>query len=318
MPQPTEPAELITMGECLVELSAPEPIAQATVFTRGFGGDALNLAAMAARLGTRAAFLTAVADDPFGEYLLDGWRQEGVDISLVREVDGFNGLYLMSMLREGDREILYYRQGSAASRMTLAMLPNDALRNVRIFHTSSITQAISKSSRQAVRAAADIVKAAGGLVSFDVNYRRLLWEPAEARAAVEELLPLADFFMSSVPEDTEPLFGMSDPEQVVKHFRNAGVPVVVAKAGADGAWIGWHDEVRHWPPEAPVVVDAIGAGDAFCGAFLHGWMAGMNPADAGLLATVTAGLKVGRGGTAAGLPSKAEVIAALAGRVELS
>ena len=43
------------MGECLVELSAPEPIGQATVFTRGFGGDALNLAAMAARLGTRVA-----------------------------------------------------------------------------------------------------------------------------------------------------------------------------------------------------------------------------------------------------------------------
>ncbi len=318
MPQPTGPAELITMGECLVELSAPEPIGQATVFTRGFGGDALNLAAMAARLGTRAAFLTAVAGDPFRDYLLDGWRGEGVDVSLVRGVEGFNGLYLMSMLQEGEREILYYRQGSAASRMTPAMLPREALRNARVFHTSSITQAISESSREAARTAAETVKAAGGKVSYDVNYRRLLWDPAEARGAVEEMLPLVDFFMPSVPEDTETLFGMSDPREVVAHFREAGVPVVVAKAGPDGAWGGWDNEMRHWPPEAPHVVDAIGAGDAFCGAFLHGWLTGMDLHDAGLLATVTAGLKLGRGGTAAGLPSRAEVVQALAGRVQMS
>ena len=311
------PVDLITMGECMVELSAPEPIRQAPTFTRGFGGDALNLAAMAVRLGSRVSYLTAVADDPFGEYLLDGWREAGVDVSLVRRVEGYNGLYLMSMLQTGEREIIYYRQGSAASQMTPTMLPADALRRARMFHTSSITQAISESSRHAVRSAAETVKAAGGMLSFDVNYRRLLWKPAEARAAVEELLPLVDILMPSVPEDTEPLFGMIDPEEVVAHFRAAGVPVVVAKAGPLGAWGGWDDQVCHWPPEAPRVVDAIGAGDAFCGAFLHGWLNGLDPKDAGLLATVTAGLKVGRGGTAGGLPSKSEVITALAGRVDL-
>lgn len=315
--QPMGPAELITMGECMVELSAPEPIGQAPVFTRGFGGDALNLAAMAARLGTRAAYLTAVADDPFGEYLLEGWRGEGVDVSLVRRVEGYNGLYLMSMLQDGEREILYYRQDSAASKFTPEMLPEEALRGVRVFHTSSITQAISATSRDAVKAAAETVKAAGGKVSFDINYRRLLWDPAEAKEAVEEMLPLVDFFMPSVPEDTEPLFGMIDPEEVVARFREAGVPVVVAKAGPEGAWGGWGNETRHWPPEAPKVVDAIGAGDAFCGAFLHGWLAGMEPGDAGLLATVTAGLKLGRGGTAGGLPSRTEVVAALDGRIEM-
>ena len=305
------------MGECMVELSAPEKISQAPVFNRGFGGDALNLAAMAARLGTRTAYLTAVANDPFGDYLMNSWETAGVDVSLVRQVEGFNGLYLMSMLQHGEREILYYRKDSAASKLTPNMLPKKALSNSRIFHTSSITQAISNSSRLSTLKAASIVKSAGGKVSFDINYRKLLWSPSQARQAVEEILPLVDFFMPSVPEDTEPLFGMDDPEKVVKHFRGLGVPVVVAKAGPKGAWGGWEDNMLHWPSEASTVIDAIGAGDAFCGALLHGYLSGMNLEDAGLLASVTAGLKLGRGGTAGGLPTRAEVIRALKGRLKV-
>jgi 2-dehydro-3-deoxygluconokinase len=305
------------MGECMVELSAPERISQAPVFSRGFGGDALNLAAMAARLGSRTAYLTAVANDPFGEYLMNSWKTVGVDVSLVRRVEGFNGLYLMSMLQDGEREILYYRKDSAASKLTPNMLPQEALSNSRIFHTSSITQAISESSRLAALQAASIVKSAGGKVSFDINYRKLLWNPSQARQAVEEILPLVDFFMPSVPEDTEPLFGMDDPETVVGHFRGLGVPVVIAKAGPKGAWGGWGDHIFHWPSEASTVVDAIGAGDAFCGALLHGCLSGMELKDAGLLASVTAGLKLGRGGTAGGLPTRAEVIKALKGRVKI-
>ena len=317
MSESTATADLITMGECMVELSAREPLRQAPSFTRGFGGDALNLAAMAAQLGTRAAYLTAVADDPFGEYLRDAWRGTGVDVSLVQNVDGYNGLYLMAALQTGEREIIYYREGSAAAQMTPEMLPREALRNVRLFHTSSITQAISESSRRAVRAAIETVKDAGGAVSYDVNYRKLLWEPAAARAAVEEVLPLVDILMPSVPEDTGPLFGLEDPAEVVAYFRAAGVPVVIAKAGPLGAWGGWEDETRHWPPEATEVVDAIGAGDAFCGAFLHGRLAGLGPGDCGVLGSVAAGLSVGQTGTAGGLPSRDAVIAALAGRVAM-
>ena len=79
-----------------------------------------------------------------GEYLMNSWETVGVDVSLVRRVEGFNGLYLMSMLQNGEREILYYRKDSAASKLTPNMLPQEALSNSRIFHTSSITQAISE------------------------------------------------------------------------------------------------------------------------------------------------------------------------------
>ena len=84
------------------------------------------------------------------------------------------------------------------------------------------------------------------------------------------MLPLVDILLPSVPEDTGSLFGLEDPEEVVDYFRAKGVPVVIAKAGPLGAWGSWEDETRHWPPEATEVVDAIGAGDAFCAGMLLG------------------------------------------------
>jgi len=309
--------ELVSMGECMVELFAPQPLADAPSFTKSFGGDTLNLLVMASRLGTAAGYVTYVGDDPFGKYLVTSWRREGVDTSEARTIPGFTGLYVMAQQLEGEREIVYYRTGSAASKLNADRLPLDYLRSARVLHLSGITQAISPSARCATLEAARIAREAGLRVSFDINYRPRLWAARHALEAMDEIIPYVDVLFPSMPEDTRLFLGMDSPEAVAAHFRERGVAIVALKAGDRGAYVAWEGGAQWVPAYRTKVVDATGAGDAFGGAFLHALLHDLDPPDAALVATVAAGLKVERPGAVAGLPTRREVAEALNGRLEL-
>ena len=134
--------DIISLGECMVELHSEEPIARAGSFHKAYGGDALNTLVAAARLGAGTGFVTRVGDDPFAPFLLEAWRAEGIDVSHARLVEGFNGLYFISLLPGGEREFTYYRHGSAASTMTPADLDPAYIGGARVLHVSGISQAI--------------------------------------------------------------------------------------------------------------------------------------------------------------------------------
>jgi len=91
------PLDLIGVGECMVELFAEEPLGQAPVLRRAYGGDVLNALVSATRLGSRTGFVSRVGDDPFGESLRAAWREDGVDVSHAPLVPGENGVYFISV-----------------------------------------------------------------------------------------------------------------------------------------------------------------------------------------------------------------------------
>lgn len=301
--------EIVSIGECMVEFFAEEGLATASTFTRAFAGDALNVLAAAARLGSATGFVTRVGREPFGEYLLRGWRGLGIDVSRVRMVEGFNGIYFISVLPDGGREFTYYRRGSAASTLDPADLDLAYLTSARIVHASGITQAISASCRAAVREAFCAVKAAGGqtLVSFDPNLRARLWPVGEARAALNAVLPYVDILLPSAPEETEQLVGIADPEDVVRHFWGRGVKTVVVKVGPEGCAVGAEGHIASLPAYPVAAVDTTGTGDAFNGAFLHGIVRGMAPIEAARLGNITAALKARGRGAVRSLPARDEV-----------
>ena len=301
--------DIVAIGECMVEFFAEEGLATAPAFIRAFGGDTLNVAAAAARLGSHAGFVTRAADDPFGEYLLQGWRGLGIDVSRVRKVNGFNGIYFISILPGGQREFTYYRKGSAASTLEPADLDLPYLASARVVHASGITQAISASCRAAVREAFCGVKTAGGraLVSFDPNLRTQLWPVAEARAGLDAVLPFVDILLPSAPEETEQLVGIADPEAVVRHFWGRGVKTVVVKNGPGGCVVGAEGRIASLPAYPVNAVDTTGTGDAFNGAFLHGVVQGMGPVEAARLGNITAALKARGRGAVRSLPARDEV-----------
>ena len=294
----------------MVELFADEPLAKARQFYKAYGGDTLNLLVAAARLGSSVGYITRVGDDPFASYLLESWQAEGVDTSQVKVVPGFSGLYFISLLAGGEREFTYYRQGSAASTLSLEDVSASYVGQAKVMHASGITQALSPTCRAAVLAAFKLAKEQGVAVSYDPNLRLRLWSLKEAQAAFEEVLPYLDVVLASAPEETGALFGLEEPEAVVQYLFERGVRIAAVKAGARGCVVGQEGQIQALAAIAPRgVVDSTGAGDAFNGAFLHGLVRGLDVEAAARLGVVTSGLKLGGRGAIESLPNGQDVAA---------
>jgi len=304
--------DIISLGECMVELFSEESIARAGSFRKAVGGDALNTLVAAARLGASTGFVTRVGDDPFAPYLLETWRAEGIDVSHARLVEGFNAVYFISLLPGGEREFTYYRSGSAASTMTPADLDAAYIGGARALHVSGISQGISLSCRETVLAAVRLAREGGVVVSYDPNLRRKLWPSLdEARAAMQEVLPFVDIVFPSAPEEMTDLLDVRSVEEGIERLWQAGVGTVAVKLGGDGCLLGHDGRLVTIPPFVPeAVVDTTGAGDAFDGAFLHGVVSGLSSEEAARLAVVCAGLSLRSRGAIGGLPYREEAYAA--------
>ena len=91
-----EKLDIIAIGESLVELSTDEKLKDAECLHKYYGGDALATAVTAVRLGSKVGFITKLGNDAFKDFLLDAWKNEGLDISQVTFSNERNGLYLIA------------------------------------------------------------------------------------------------------------------------------------------------------------------------------------------------------------------------------
>ncbi|EKV28594.1 2-dehydro-3-deoxygluconate kinase [Caenispirillum salinarum AK4] len=295
---------IVSLGEGLMELNQTRGSDQS--YMPGFGGDTSNTAVAAARQGSKAAFISAVGADTFGDDMLAMWRREGVDTTHVRQVaDAPTGIYFVSHGEEGHR-FAYYRAGSAASRMTPADLPLDAIRSAGIFHCSAISQAISASACDSVFAALEAAREAGVATSYDTNLRLKLWPLARARAIIAGTVPYADILLPGL-DDARLLTGLDDADAVVDLYLEQGVKVIALTMGHEGVLVATPDARRRIPPHRVEAVDATGAGDAFDGCFLARLQLGDDPFAAAEYANTAAALSTTGYGAVAPIPRAEDV-----------
>jgi len=304
--------DVISLGECMVEMFCDGRIKDASLFTKAYGGDTLNTIVAASRLGSKTGFITKVGIDPFSDFLLSNWRSEGIDLSQTKLVPGFNGIYFISLMEKGEREFTYYRPGSAASTLSPEDLDRDYIASAKVLHTSGITQAISKTAKDAALAAFRIAREAGVMTSFDPNLRLKLTPLDQAKKDLMEILQYTDIFLPSSPDETEPLFPRMSDEAIIEFVMAQGVKFVAIKRGADGCVVASEDDVHTLKPELDFeAIDTTGAGDAFNGAFIHGIARGLSAPDAARLGMTMASLKIVGRGAILSLPTKEKVIAVL-------
>ncbi|WXG46713.1 MAG: sugar kinase [Candidatus Atabeyarchaeum deiterrae] len=299
--------DIVSLGEAMVEFFCDGLISKAKVFQKSIGGDTSNTIIAAARLGSKCGYITKVGEDPFTEYLMRKWKSEMIDVSsIIRMANGFNGIYFISLLPEGQREFTYYRTGSAASTITPQDLKQDYIGSARILHTSGISQAISKTSLDTVQEAIHIAKKNGVKVSFDPNYRAKLWTKERALKTYEEILPYVDIALPD--ESYGDLIHQTNPREIIKYFSRFKIPVIALKLGSKGMLLKTlNEEVRSFGILEVNVNDTTGAGDAFNGGFLHGVCEGYSTDDSALLGTITAGLKAKGRGAVESLPPRKDV-----------
>ena len=298
--------DLLCLGEPILEFNQ-QPDGR---YLPGHGGDTSNCAIAAARQGAHVGYLTHVGADAFGRSFIDLWQAEGVDTTTVRAVDsGQTGIYFVTHGLDG-HEFSYFRDGSAASRMTPADLPRAALETAQILHVSGISQAISQSAADTVFAAMDIVRAAGGRVSYDSNLRLKLWPLDRARAIIHAGMAMADIALPGL-EDAEALTGLADPDRIADFYLGLGAAVVALTLGAGGTLVATPEDRKRVPGRPVSVVDATGAGDTFDGAFLARIIAGDDPFTAATYANAAASFAVQGYGAVAPIPRRADVEAVL-------
>jgi sugar/nucleoside kinase (ribokinase family) len=190
--------DLLTVGEPLICLTSAGRLPSSPTLAKSIGGAEANVAIGLARLRLRAAYVSRVGADPFGDEVVRTLRGEGVDVSRVeRSQTRPTGLMVKELRSPDDVRVHYYRQGSAASELDGI---GGGLPPARHVHATGITLALGPGPARAVRELLSAGRAMGASVSFDPNIRLKLWSLDDAVAAIREVLPDVDDLLLSEAE----------------------------------------------------------------------------------------------------------------------
>jgi sugar/nucleoside kinase (ribokinase family) len=307
----TDLFDLITFGEAMVQLNAssPGPLRHVRTFEKHAAGSELNCAIAASRLGLRTAWIGKLGCDEMGEFILATARSEGVDTSaVVRDEDAPTGLFLIQRgypLPDSSSSI-YYRTGSAGSRLLASELDGSLVATGRMLHFSGISLAVSKDLRDSCWAVVDKAAETGSTISFDVNFRRKLWEPSEGLAEIERALSVANIAFCGF-DDAATLFGIDTPEAALDALRSYGPQRVVVTTGAEGALMWSKGRVVEGKARRISVVDPTGAGDALAATVLAGLVHGWSDAKTIDLACTVGSIVCSVAGDFEGVPTKQQL-----------
>ncbi len=269
---PSTPPEVVCVGETMALVTPTDgALSQAHAASLGLAGAESNVTAGLAAAGHRAAWASRLGDDPLGARISAELARRGVELWVELDQDAPTGVMFKDPAAEGS-SVYYYRRGSAASRMATGMLSAERLAGVKIVHTTGITPALSPSTSDMVDRLFDDARAAGALVSFDVNDRRALWSMEDAAATLARLANAADIALVG-RDEAERIWGTSTAEEIRAFLPDCALLVV--KDGDVGATAFDGDGAPVFVPAPAVeVVEPVGAGDAFASGFLAATLEG--------------------------------------------
>jgi len=270
--------DIVTIGESMLRLTPPPPQAleQSPYFEVRVGGSEMNLAITAARMGLHTAWISKLPNNPLGRRVARSAQEHGVNTGqVVWSSEGRVGVYFIESGESPRRRDTYYdRADSTFTTLAPEEVDWAYVRSGRLFHFSGITLALGDLPRRVVRRALEQAAGTDQLVSFDLNYRAKLWSAAEARKAVEAVLPAVDIFCSGL-EDARAVLGVageaSEAAQQLFERYSPQVAIITDEARVAAAFDG---RLHTRTPRPVQVVDRIGAGDAFMGGFLVGFLEG--------------------------------------------
>ena len=264
------PVEAFALGELLIDF-VPEQsgvtLAEARSFVKAPGGAPANVAVGLARLGVKAGFVGKVGDEAFGHHLADVLAKNGVDVGQLRfSGEARTALAFVSLTSEGERDFMFYRHPSADMLHRPEDIDDAALQRAALLHVGSISL-IAEPAARATRHAVDVVRAAGGTVSYDPNLRLPLWPDADAaRAGIRSLWDRADVIKIS-DDELEFLTGTRDLDAARDLVGDRTELLLVTRGAAGVDWLT-RDDQGHVDSFSVETVDTTGAGDAFTAALL--------------------------------------------------
>lgn len=263
--------QILCLGELLIDMFPAEVgrgMTEVSSFRPKPGGAPANAAVAAARLGAQSGFIGKVGEDIFGRYLEGVLKQEGVDTRGMRfDNQARTTLVFIAMPDVNTAEFIFYRNPGADMLLSPEELDTALLQETQCLHFGSLSL-IDEPIRSATLRAIEIARAAGAMISFDVNYRPALWQSQEAaRLRMLETIPQVDLVKVN---DTELalLTGSDDLDPASRSLLRKGPKLCVVTLGAKGSFFQTGQDSEFIPGYEVETVDATGCGDAFIASLL--------------------------------------------------
>jgi fructokinase len=277
-PGPAQRA-VVCFGEALIDFLAQPPLSATAPrqFTAFAGGAPANVAVAVARLGGAARFVGMLGEDLFGELLAGEFTRAGVDIRCApRTAAARTALAFVALDAHGERSFSFYRPPAADLMFRETHLSAQCFENAAVWHvcSNSLTEEpIAAATLAGMRRA----RAAGALLSMDLNLRRSLWAAGvDPTPRLWAALGEADLVKLAAGELEFLATACGSSDAVLERLFAARTRCLLVTDGA--APVRWFTPLAHGTVATftVAVLDTTAAGDAFVG----GWLKSL--ADAGV------------------------------------
>ena len=302
-------AEIVTFGEVMIRLMPVDHLQfeEANMLYTLVGGSEYNMAVTCDRMGHSAMFVTVVPDNPYGARIIAQCNRHNIGGGVKKvKFDGIGrtrvGQYLVEQGYGSRGDVVTYdRYSSAISQVK----PGDfdwkkIFESAKWFHFSGITPALGPKVAEVCVEACETARKMGLKTSIDLNYRGKLWTKEEARSTMSEIVKYVDVIVGN-EEDCATCLGIA-PEGTEENYKD--LKTAAYRLVADRVFDKWENvqmiattlreviqaNINMW--RAIVVdratgklyeskkyevhvIDRLGAGDSFSGAFICGYLEGM-------------------------------------------
>lgn len=257
------------------------------------GGIAANAAVAISRLGGEAYLAAQLGDDTTSELVLKDLHAEGINVSLVTQTKNARSSYSSVYINDaGDRQIANYRGEGLhfdIAKLDTAQNFDAVLVDTRLPSASIAALKLAKSQN------------VPGIVDGEAPVDKAILEQASHVAFSVQGI------QSLYPEVT--------PAEAVQLVANEYQVWAAVTDGQIGVWFSDAGVVSHVPAFSVSVVDTLGAGDVWHGAFALALAEDRSEIESVKFANAVAALKCTRSGGRAGAPTRAELDNFLKGRV---
>ncbi|MCW3090222.1 MAG: carbohydrate kinase [Ferruginibacter sp.] len=264
--------KILCIGEALIDMICTDKgktLSEGNNFLKKTGGAPTNVAAAIAALGGHVELAAKVGTDPFGRQLIEEMQHFGVSTKwMLQDSKFFTTFAFVSLMEDGERDF-YFNRG-ADGQLTRDEIENIDLNDINIIHFGSATAFLPGPLQAAYQHLLQRALLRNILISFDPNYRQLLFKN-DVQSFIDQswnFLVCCHFFKLS-DEEAMLITGATTLQDAAKILLEKTSATFAITLGKEGTLLGFDKETRIIPSIPVKPVDTTGAGDAFVGAVLY-------------------------------------------------
>ncbi|WP_435623849.1 carbohydrate kinase family protein [Flagellimonas sp.] len=262
--------KVFCVGELLIDFVAENQgndLSKAINFTKKAGGAPANVACAIAKLGGKGVFVGSVGQDPFGTFLLDTLKTEGVDISMAQTCSTFTTLAFVSLAEDGERDFVFSR-GADRELVYDSALRKDFSGNM--LHLGAATALLGGPLENAYGKYLFDALTREMFISFDPNFRGDLWKGNEQQF-IKKCMPFIEksHLCKFSKEEALLLSNTNNIQDACDVLHEVGTKIITITLGKEGTLVSYPTKREIVPSITVKAIDTTGAGDAFIGCLLY-------------------------------------------------